>query len=391
MKKKVLIVFKYPHRWNNQVIKKFSNYYDTENLYISDLKNINFKEVINKINNLIKSKNIEIVVFDPDYFKFINLFFIQKIKAKKKIIWTGDDFELHSMNAITASECDLILSTCPLSVLKYKEKGYQAYLTHGEKGEIINNSQIKKEIDVLFFGALTEDRELFLNYITSKGINLKNVGHKEGMSGLPSEELQKLISKSKIILNLSKTRTTSVKNFSSESIYKFYYQSKGRITIAGINGIACVSEYSPVQDMLFKNKEIPTFYTKEECVDVLKSLLKNEELLKKVTRSFTERANELYEDKKSFELIYEAIEKSNGSRVQLIKIPYWYLRISAKQIILRNVNLFNLFTSLLQLNLILELLKNSNLIIKFLILSESLVNIIWYSLALTLKKKTNAK
>ena len=387
MKKKVLIVFKYPHRWNNQVIKKFSNYYDTENLYISDLKNINFKEVINKINNLIKSKNIEIVVFDPDYFKFINLFFIQKIKAKKKIIWTGDDFELHSMNAITASECDLILSTCPLSVLKYKEKGYQAYLTHGEKGEIINNSQIKKEIDVLFFGALTEDRELFLNYITSKGINLKNVGHKEGLSGLPSEELQKLISKSKIILNLSKTRTTSVKNFSSENIYKFYYQSKGRITIAGINGIACVSEYSPVQDMLFKNKEIPTFYTKEECVDVLKSLLKNEELLKKVTRSFTERANELYEDKKSFELIYEAIEKSNGSRVQLIKIPYWYLRITAKQIILRNVNLFNLFTSLLQLNLILELLKNSNLIIKFLILSESLVNIIWYSLVLTLKKK----
>ena len=35
-------------------------------------------------------------------------------------------------------------------------------------------NQIKKEIDVLFFGALTEDRELFLNYITSKGINLKN-------------------------------------------------------------------------------------------------------------------------------------------------------------------------------------------------------------------------
>ncbi len=387
MKKKVLIVFKYPHRWNNEVLKKFSNYYDTENLYISDLKNINFKEIVNKINNLIKSKNIEIVVFDPDYFKFINLFFIQKIKAKKKIIWTGDDFELHSMNAITASECDLILSTCPLSVLKYKEKGYQAYLTHGEKGEIINNSQIKKEIDVLFFGALTEDRELFLNYITSKGINLKNVGHKEGMSGLSSEELQKLISKSKIILNLSKTRTSSVKSFSSENIYKFYYQSKGRITIAGINGIACVSEYSPIQDMLFKNNEIPTFSTKEECVDVLKSLLENDEMLKKVTRSFAERANELYEDKKSFELIYKAIEKSTGSRVQLIKIPFWYLRISAKQIVLRNVNLFNIFTSLSQLNLILELLKKSNLIIKILILSESLVNIIWYSLALTFKKK----
>ena len=66
MKKKVLIVFKYPHYWNVRVIKKFSNYYDTEHLYISDLKNKNFKEIINEINNLVKSKNIEVVIFDVD-------------------------------------------------------------------------------------------------------------------------------------------------------------------------------------------------------------------------------------------------------------------------------------------------------------------------------------
>ena len=42
MKKKVLIVFKYPHAWNAVGIDKFSNYYNTEFLYISDLKNKNF-------------------------------------------------------------------------------------------------------------------------------------------------------------------------------------------------------------------------------------------------------------------------------------------------------------------------------------------------------------
>ena len=136
MKNKVLIIFKYPHGWNIPVINKFSNYYGTEFLYISNLKNKNFNEVIEEINNLIKSKNIDIVVFDVDYFKFINLFFIQRINAKKKILWTGDDFELHSMNAITASGCDLIISTCPLSVLKYKEKGYEAYITHEEDQNI---------------------------------------------------------------------------------------------------------------------------------------------------------------------------------------------------------------------------------------------------------------
>ena len=40
MKKKVLIIFKYPHEWNLGVTDKFSNYYDTEFLYISNFKNI---------------------------------------------------------------------------------------------------------------------------------------------------------------------------------------------------------------------------------------------------------------------------------------------------------------------------------------------------------------
>ena len=38
MKKKVFIIFKYPHEWNAHVIDKFSNYYDTEHLYISEIK-----------------------------------------------------------------------------------------------------------------------------------------------------------------------------------------------------------------------------------------------------------------------------------------------------------------------------------------------------------------
>ena len=103
-KTKVLIIFKYPHPyWNVPFINQFSNYYDTEHIYLSDYKNKNFTEIINIINNLIKSKNIEIVVFDVDYFRFINFFFIEEIKSKKKVLITGDDFELHEMNSITAS------------------------------------------------------------------------------------------------------------------------------------------------------------------------------------------------------------------------------------------------------------------------------------------------
>ena len=149
-KNKVLVIFKYPRPWNMDVVNRFSNYYDTEYLYISDYKNKNFTEVINDTNNLIRSKNIEIIVFDVDYFKFINFFFIKKIYGKKKILVTGDDTDQHEMNLITASACDLVLTHCPLSVLKFKEKGHEAHMINFEISNLKKNEN-QKDIDVLFF------------------------------------------------------------------------------------------------------------------------------------------------------------------------------------------------------------------------------------------------
>jgi len=388
MKKKVLIIFKYPHAWNEHVINRFLIYYDTEFLYISNFKNKNFTEIVEHINNLIKLKNIEIVVFDVDYFKFINFFFIKKINSKKKIFITGDDFEFHEFHSVTASACDLVLSQCPLSVLKYKEKGCEAYLSNMEFSKISNNNNYKKEIDVLFYGHITPDRRNILDYIVKEGINLKNIGHEGNVTGLPKDELLKLISKSKIVLELSKSRTSFVKNYASESIYKFYYLYKGKIIVAGLKGAACVSEYSPGTELLFSKDEVATFFTKEECVKILKKLLNNKELLEKYTNKFTSKVYNLYEDKKNFEPIYKAIEKPNHRRIELIKIPYWYLRISAKQILLRNLKLSNLIKAIFQFRIIFKIIKNSSLLTKLLIVSESVINTLWYSIIYTFKSKT---
>ena len=44
MKKKVLIIFKYPRgNWNPAIISKFSNFYETDHLYLSDFKDKNFE------------------------------------------------------------------------------------------------------------------------------------------------------------------------------------------------------------------------------------------------------------------------------------------------------------------------------------------------------------
>ena len=381
-----MVIFKYPRAWNIDVVNRFSHYYDTEHLYISDYNNKNFAEIVDDINNLIKSKNIEIVVFDVDYFKFINFFFIEKINGKKKIIVTGDDFDQHEMHSITACICDLVLSHCPLSVLKFKEKGHEAYMINFEISNIKNNKN-QKEIDVLFFGNETQDRKEFLDYLVREDIPLKNVGHQEHVVGLPKDELIKLISKSKIILNFSKSRTDSVLNYSSESIYRFHYQFKGRVTLSGLIGTLCVSEYSPGQEIIFKEYELPTFFTKEECVKILKKLLTNNELLEKYTNKFTAKVHELWDDKKNFEPIYKAIEKTENRRVKLIRFPYWYMRIAAKQIILRNLKLSALVKSMFQFNIVFSIIRNSNFLIKFLIIFESIINILWYSFIFTFKSK----
>ncbi len=387
MNKKVLIIFKYPRgNWNPAIISKFSNFYETDYLYLSDFKDKNFENVISEINKVIDKKKIDITVFDVDYFKFTNFFFIEKIICKKKILITGDDFDLHEMNSITASACDLVLSACPLSVLKYKEKGYESYFISFEPGKINENSN-SKDIDVLFFGALSEDRKEILKYISEQGISLKNVGHEEGDFGLDEKELFKLISKSKIVLNLSKSRSKSVKSFTSESIFNYNYHFKGRIIMAGLNGAACVSEYSPGQELFFNNQQLPSFYTKEECVTILKKMLSDEQILSKYTNQFVSRSKELYEDKKNFHPIFDAIENSNHKKITLRQIPYWYLRIAAKHIILRNISLINLHKTIFQLRHVFMIIRKTKLIFKFLILFESIINILWYSFVYTVKSK----
>ena len=232
MKKKALIIFKYPHEWNEEVIKKLENNYKVEFLYINELKSKYFKGIIDEINFLIKSKDIEITVFDADYYKFINLFFIKEINSKKKILITQDDLELHELNAVTASSCDVILSACPLSVLKYKEKGYDSYYFPPENLKINENNYQKKDYDVIFFGHLTPDRKEILDYISNAGISVKILGNEIGGLRLPRDKFLETIKKAKIVLNLSKSRDAkSIRNYSSESIYRFFYQLKGGLKV----------------------------------------------------------------------------------------------------------------------------------------------------------------
>jgi len=378
MKKKCLILFKWPNYLNKYLISKLSKYYHVEHVYLSSYKGKSFSEIVDEINLTIESRSIELVFFDVDFIKFINFFFIQKIKNVKKILVTYDDYAVHEMNAITANACDLILCQCPLSTLKYKEKGYETYWMPPENdSNIFKNLNLKKEIDVLFFGQIRQDRKEILDFFTNSGVKVKIVG--QGSEWVDEEKLVQLICKSKIILNFSKSLGDTVTNYASSDIYKFHYHLKGRLIQSGLCGTLCISEYSPGQELIFGEKELPMFRTKDECLKIVNKYLSNNELLEKHSNQFYSKMLELYEEKVNFEPIYKAINQKTFKKVELVTIPYWYIRIAAKQIVKRNISIFNILRSFLQLKEVFKIVKNSNFYIKFLVIIESLLNILWYS------------
>ena len=102
---------------------------------------------------------------------------------------------------------------------------------------------------------------------------------------------------------------------------------------------------------------------------------------------FVSKVKVLSEKFNNFDNIYQAIEKPSKKRFIINKVPYWYLRIVAKQILLRNLKLTNILKTVLQFNIIFKILKKSNFTTKLLVIFESIINIIWYSIFLTFKSK----
>ena len=386
MKKKVLILFKASWHWNKFLINKLSKFYDVKYLYLNKI-NKNYLDTISEINNFIVQNNIEIVFFDVDYQKFINLFFIKKIKNVKKIMLTFDDYERHDLNSITGSGCNIILSACPISTLKYKEVGFKAFFMPLETdGNFYKKKDFKKNIDVLFFGKVNEDRKEYIDQIIKSGIKIKVVGNNAD-SRVSDEEIANLICKSKIVVNFSKSTWDSVKTIPEGDVFKFNYQFKGRIFQSGLCGTLCVTEAAPHHSLLFNSNELLEFKSKEECVKILRDLLDNEDKLIKYTKIFEHKVRNFYEDKEFFKKIYEAINQKNIINSNLIKVPFWYLRIAAKQILIRDVRISSFLGTIRQFFEVLKIIKKSKIYYQLPILVESLINVFWYTILRTFKEK----
>ena len=393
MKKKALIIFKAKWDWNKFIIQKISNFYDVEHIYLDRIKK-NYLETIKEINFLIEKDNIDTVFFDVDYQKFINFYFIKKIKKVKKVMMCMDNYERHNINMLTACACDVVL-TDVISVLKYKEVGKKAFNWFIEAdGNFYKETQIDKSIDVLFFGKINDARKDYIDFIEKNGIKLRIVGNNPN-NIVSDEKLVELICKSKIVINFSKTTWDKINNIPEKNLFFNQYQLKGRIVQVGLCGTACISEYAPHHELLYNSNELFQFKNKQECLSLLQNLLNNSKKLQEYTKIFSSKTRNFYEEKKEFDKIFNFLEKLETIKLSeqdnLNKIPYWYNRICAKQILLRDLKITRFFSSIINFKELFYIAKKSDILEFILIFIESVFNFIYYSLINTIRTKSIGK
>ena len=309
---------------------KFKTNYNTFQFFINDNLKLTNKNIVKKINQLIIKEKINIVLFEGDHAHIINFDFIKNIsKSAKKGIFLGDDMVWHYLNAITAQACDFVLSSCPLSALNFQEIGIESLFVPIEcNGKILKDYKLKKNYDVLHFGREKTIRSSYINYLKENGINVKSVGPYDDEADT-FEKLSKIINQAKIVLNFSESSNGNRK-FNPLRIFKSFYQLKGRIQMAGLANTMCVTQFSPSIYMMYEPDELPSFKTKEECLQKIKIYLDNEEKLLETTNKFHKKSL-FYEDSNYIKVIEKFLKKIKNKRVYNFSEPIWYSSIFLNQ------------------------------------------------------------
>lgn len=328
MKKAILILNTIKNKSFAYLTNKIEISYNLKTFYLDEMKSITKKGIINEINSYIKNQDIDICFFQGDYISYIDVKFIKSIEAKKKILFSTDDFDTHEVNLINATACDIVLSTCPASTLRFEEKILETYFVPLESDDkILRNYSTIKNNDILFFGKIKADRKEYIDKLKLEKFKFKILGT-DNSNTLSEEELAKEISNSKIILNFSQTGNRN-KFYSHKTIPLSNLQMKARPIMAGLCGSFCISEYSPQTKMVYGDI-CPTFKNYGEMIDLIKKFLSDSSLLETKTKEFVELSSR-YADSIYFPKIARKINNCEVKNKIFYKTPFWYNYIFLKK------------------------------------------------------------
>ena len=300
----VLFIFKDQPWYHQHILDKFPISFQYNEYIVNNNLNKTSEEISKEINLLISNKKIKITFFDYDYTSLIDKNFVSKIISEKKVLYSGDTHENYK-KIIDSAQCfSHLLITEPEYVQRLNLLNHNCFFFPLESSEkLYVKKNINKNIDVLFFGELKSDRQIFIDKIKKLNINFQsNVGTRNTIN---DHQLVNLINSSKIVINFSK----GVNKYKKE----VYYQFKGRILVSGMCGTFCLSEYSKGQNLIFKNN-YPTFKNTDEMISLIKLLLNDETKLNNLSEQFySECIN--FSDKEYFPKVVEFLNNFDNKKI----------------------------------------------------------------------------
>ena len=344
--KQVLLVFKDKKKitknhefWDDKLSLKFI----VHKIFLTDLLHLTNLEIIKLINKKIFTKKIDFTIFEGDHVDIIDETFLELITNNTiKGLFLGDDNEWHDVNKVNASKCDFVLTSCPISKLKFDEFNVRSLFVPIEaNGNIWKNYNLDKNIDVLFFGREKRIRNIFFKKLEEKGIKIFRVDPYMEISNT-NEKLAKLINQSKIVLNLSASKK-SKRFWSRSNSYDYLYLFKGRILISSFCQTLCLTEYDPAASLLFTKNELPQFKNVDECVELISMYLSDETKLKNTTQKFYDKG-QIYLDINYINKIQDFLIKIKKKDIVNSYIDTWYILIHIKQMYRSRYKKNNLIT-----------------------------------------------
>jgi len=274
LEKSVLILFKFPSRWNAHILRKFSINFNVYWSFINDsyqqLGSFDFSSEILKFSS---QQNIVTIILDIEFYPCFHIATIDLLRAgKPKVgLMVFDDGPLHLVNRILASRVDFILAACPISNLKYQEMGFSSTWIPLESDSLYFRQNNEKKIDILFFGNTTcTDRPHYLTTLQNvKGRSI--VIFDPAIYGqLDQSGLAEMLASAKLIINFSKSDILTSSAFPPRPS-NFVYQLKGRVAETLFSGSICISEYAPQHHLLNINNFLDEFKNPDEMIDRIES------------------------------------------------------------------------------------------------------------------------
>lgn len=251
-----------------------------------------------QIRDLVIDNNIDLLIVPNLYYELAPTFLdeLRSVGCRSLIVFFDCSMRFENTNRFYLSSFDYYLTQESSESKKlYKHFGIESeffpvfpcYSFYKSVIRTFDKSDLKFEKDVVFVGARIADRDVFVNYLEQKGIEIAVYGKGWESGMLSTEEMLARFNSSKISLNFIKTIDGSGRT-----------QLKARLFEIVMAGGFVLSEHcEELSDYFDVGLEIDTFKTPQELLDKVKFYLEND----KRRGEMLARARKKVEENYSFE------------------------------------------------------------------------------------------